>query len=1553
MYPTRVGLAAPQRVPAAAVAHNRAPAGTVASAILQLQGAVGNRATTAFLKGSRPLPVVVQRVLVNAAPAWDPVDAATGQGTHVKAIVGPGVAYGSGPKQNVANFRPYAYTSMFSDATKQANYCQGHLLNDNLGGPGDPAVPHAAENLTAFPQKPTNTDHLQVVERLVKNATSAGQWIEYEVRVGYGTDSMPRLMKRLGVAGAAFDNAYQANTGLDHTVARFSYASRLQVDWQELDYAASPNNANAVPLVGGLSGQASFTIPSPMTFTANDAVEYPGGVPNSFYGKSFRHMTHFKDVHSWDKTVGGAAQPVGRPHVMPQRWRGIKRARANQPVKPGRNAAYQAGYDHYNEGVAASRLGTAPVIRYGRGYTMGYQDYSAGIAYAHTHPIGTVPAVHAESLAHAEYWAGKALALTLPLTTPPVNNKAHIAGHADYWAGVEHAHTNLLNVPPVGNLAKIDGHTDYWSGVTHALTTPPNQVPVGNLAKAGGYTEYWEGVEAALASLTAVLAPDSTLGRTQGHKDFAAGVAYARANPRTAVPAPDNLAKTGAFTDYWLGADHAKANDRTVAFPKQNSAAFEGAADYWAGVDVARSNLPALQGAGPAAGAKAEGFAGYKEGVEAYKAAQNKPASKAGILGWDDAEAGSAEAAGASGGPKAPTQTHSGFQSGFYHTAGTVLAASGQAAPSGGLAEGVAAGGHAKYLGGAQAAKAGTAVTDRAGMKGHADYTAGISHAQANPRTNPPGAENVTRAGAFKDYWLGSDHARANERNVAYPAQNAAAAAGAADFWKGVDTARSNLATLEGPAPAGGAQSEGFAGYREGVELSKAAQGRPGFPSAGLGWDDAESGSADAAGFIPGADVAPKQSTGGYQSGYFDVVGAILAAAGKDAPSGGPAEKVAAAAHARYLGGAEAAHTGAVATHRAGLQGHADYLAGVAHAQSHPRTGLPGPENLAKTAAFTEYWKGADHAAANSRDVAYPSQSTSASSGIADFWAGVDIARSTLAALEGAAPTAGAQIEGFARYREGVDSHTAGRGRPACPAAALGWDDAEAGAAQAAAYDKDAVNAPSQTFGGYQSGYYNSVGVILAATEQPAPGGGVAENIAARGHAGYLEGMKAAKAAAAATSRAGLQGHTDYTAGIAHAEANPRGASPAPGSLAKTTGFNEYWAGADHALGNLRTSPYPEQSAAAAKGVADFWSGVDQARSDLANLEGAAPTAGAGSEGFAEYREGVDAHRNAQPRPSAPARALGWDDAEAGAADSAGYVAGTEPAPLQTAGGYLSGFYHSVGVIMAAANLGAPSGGLAANVAARGHAGYLGGMQAAQTGAGAAGRAGLMGHADYTAGVNHARGNARGAAPAPGNLARTNAFNEYWAGADHAKVNVRNTPHPAPSAATDAGVSDYWTGVDHAVAQAQGGGVPAGAAGLGATDYWSGEQLALGNRLAGVAGGSALSFNAFWNGYAHARLNLVNLQGAPPPGRVEALGFTTYLQGVQESELRHVNQAGNPAFSVGWSDFNAGYNAVRNGNVNPLITDSGYLYAVARTQPPITKRRTGGGGEPPVKKIKT
>ncbi|MGH3693963.1 MAG: hypothetical protein ACRDRX_08255 [Pseudonocardiaceae bacterium] len=635
--------------------------------------------------------IAVQRWLDSKAlPAWGPVEPSTGQGMGVEAIVGPGVPMGTGPKVT-PDFRPYDYTQLFIAASVGRQYAQGHLLNENLGGPGNNTgmrAQYAAQNLTAFPQWPTNTDHKTVVEKDVKDGVKLGKWFKYEVSISYSEDSAPRLRKRLNLHGAAFDTAWQARTGLSQTSQAYTYASGLTATWQELDNTANSTNSAPILKTGGVQANAGFDIPNPLSFIApaKRPMEYPPGhIPAGRY----MHMETFKASQLWQGTPG-----AGRVHIAPERWRGVDAARANTPAPQGASATWMLGHTHYNEGVAASRTST-PATRYGRGFTFGYADFDAGITHAHTHALASPPARFASATGHQEYWAGVALGLTKPLTTPPVNNRAHISGHKDYWDGV--AHGNQHETPPVGKLAVVEGHNDYWAGVTHALKNPLTSPPVGKLASVAGHSDYRAGVAVALADLTSSL-PPGPLGKSKGHADVVAGVTHARANRRGTTPT-SSVATTAAFTGYWQGVDHARNNqpgtpcpipgsaaaagvaDYTagvthavaqasgIAPPAGNTASAEGATDYWAGENLAglqhlppppgpvatrqaftafwngvahaRASLANMQGAAPADRVAGRGFATYCQGVLQHQALQpDNPASPALSLGWTDYDAG-------------------------------------------------------------------------------------------------------------------------------------------------------------------------------------------------------------------------------------------------------------------------------------------------------------------------------------------------------------------------------------------------------------------------------------------------------------------------------------------------------------------------------------------------------------------------------------------------------------------------------------------------------------------------------------------------------------------------------------------------------------------------------------------------------------------------------------------------------------------------------------------------------------------------------------------------
>jgi hypothetical protein len=132
--------------------------------------------------------------MVSPDPAGNPQEHAVrfgplvnGCGSAMEAWIYPGDDVG-GSKPSV---RPPWWANMMSDPATDgpwvSNYVvQGHLLNDNLGGPGNDM-----RNLTPF-AKGTNAHHHARVERAAKDIQKRGNILHYQVTVDY-TQSPPPL----------------------------------------------------------------------------------------------------------------------------------------------------------------------------------------------------------------------------------------------------------------------------------------------------------------------------------------------------------------------------------------------------------------------------------------------------------------------------------------------------------------------------------------------------------------------------------------------------------------------------------------------------------------------------------------------------------------------------------------------------------------------------------------------------------------------------------------------------------------------------------------------------------------------------------------------------------------------------------------------------------------------------------------------------------------------------------------------------------------------------------------------------------------------------------------------------------------------------------------------------------------------------------------------------------------------------------------------------------------------------------------------------------------
>ncbi|MDN5797663.1 MAG: hypothetical protein L0H79_18220, partial [Intrasporangium sp.] len=387
----------------------------------------------------------------------------------------------------------------------------------------------------------------------------------------------------------------------------------------------------------------------------------------------------------------------------------------------------------------------------------------------------------------------------------------------------------------------------------------------------------------------------------------------------------------------------------------------------------------------------------------------------------------------------------------------------------------------------------------------------------------------------------------------------------------------------------------------------------------------------------------------------------------------------------------------------------------------------------------------------------------------------------------------------------------------------------------------------------------------------------------------------------------------------------------------------EYWQGVDFARANPAGTAYAGTSSAEAAGAADYRAGADQAHRDLASLTGPAPAAGGSDEGFTDYRAGVDAAKAGTAADATrSAHTGGWQDTTAGLLAGAALIPGQ---PARSDGGFISGFLHAHGSALAQGGQAAPTGGLQQSVASGGHAGYLAGMataRAALTSLTPPETANALGHGDFVAGVAHARASARGVAPAAGSAARSQACTEYWQGVDFARANPAGAAYAGTSSAEAAGAADYRTGLSHALAHPAGTALASNepAALEGATDYWQGEAQAPTSAVA--PGGPVVATTAahtdYWNGAAHAQASLVNLQGASPAGRVEALGFGAYRSGAYGAHHAQPDVPAALAYTNAWHAYTDAAAHVRAAAVNPARTDSAYLYGVLHTNPPVPKR---------------
>ncbi|MVT08568.1 DNA/RNA non-specific endonuclease [Chitinophaga tropicalis] len=122
---------------------------------------------------------------------WKPVHDSAGEGTEMEANLGPDHMLGTEPLSGAAkhwNIR----TSLMKKISGQP-YIAGHLLNHNLGGPGNDE-----RNLTAIPGTINSLQSANIEEVLKKKVNDQHQFYYYKVAVTYTDDTSAKAKKANG-----------------------------------------------------------------------------------------------------------------------------------------------------------------------------------------------------------------------------------------------------------------------------------------------------------------------------------------------------------------------------------------------------------------------------------------------------------------------------------------------------------------------------------------------------------------------------------------------------------------------------------------------------------------------------------------------------------------------------------------------------------------------------------------------------------------------------------------------------------------------------------------------------------------------------------------------------------------------------------------------------------------------------------------------------------------------------------------------------------------------------------------------------------------------------------------------------------------------------------------------------------------------------------------------------------------------------------------------------------------------------------------------------------
>lgn len=117
-----------------------------------------------------------------------------GKGVHVKILTKKlGNNHGSPPPRSSSGSVEWQFLVQRRNMENRSFYVQGHLLNEELGGPGE------SKNLTPITQS-ANSEHLHAIEKKVKAAVSEGKVVSYTVWAEYGRTANNKLINMVNSA---------------------------------------------------------------------------------------------------------------------------------------------------------------------------------------------------------------------------------------------------------------------------------------------------------------------------------------------------------------------------------------------------------------------------------------------------------------------------------------------------------------------------------------------------------------------------------------------------------------------------------------------------------------------------------------------------------------------------------------------------------------------------------------------------------------------------------------------------------------------------------------------------------------------------------------------------------------------------------------------------------------------------------------------------------------------------------------------------------------------------------------------------------------------------------------------------------------------------------------------------------------------------------------------------------------------------------------------------------------------------------------------------------